>query len=78
MLVHQVEQVEQRVRDIEITCALRSQLGEIVADHETRLRTVEKLLPALRAVLWVGAGLGMSVIGFILALIIGQVQVIFP
>lgn len=73
--------VEQRVRSIETVCA--AQLAKFVtfqteiSDHENRLREIEKLAPALRAVMWVGAVLGVSIIGFIWALITGQVSITF-
>ena len=42
-----------------------------------RMAAVERLIPALRAVMWIGAALGVSVMALIWALITGQAQVIF-
>jgi len=42
------------------------------------VQEIEKLVPALRAITWVGAILGMSIIALIWALITGQAQVVFP
>jgi len=42
-----------------------------------RMAAVERLLPALRAVMWIGAALGVSVMALIWSLITGQAQVIF-
>ena len=47
-------------------------------DHEDRLRGLEKLIPSVRAVLWVGAAFGLSVVALIWALIVGQAQIVFP
>lgn len=49
-------------------------------EHEKldeRLMEMEKLVPAIRAIMWVGAALGVSIVGLIWALITGQVQLIF-
>ena len=42
-----------------------------------RMAAVERLIPALRAMMWIGAALGGSVMALIWALITGQAQVIF-
>ena len=73
--------VEMRIRSIETRCAAQianyKMMHEQMEDHEIRMRDIEKLVPALRAVMWVGAALGVSVIGLIWAMITGQVSVVF-
>lgn len=72
--------VEERMREIEKTCAAHRTEYEAVTsqieDHEKRMRDIEKLVPALRAVMWAGAALGISVVGLIWSLITGQVQIV--
>ena len=46
-------------------------------EMENRIGEIEKLVPALRAVMWVGAGLGVSIIGLLWSLLTGQVQLLF-
>ena len=73
--------VEKRIRILENACAAHNvefrALLMSSEDHEDRMREIEKLLPALRAVMWVGSALGLSVIGLIWAMITGQVTLIF-
>ncbi|MHC4749255.1 MAG: hypothetical protein ACYTFW_05210 [Planctomycetota bacterium] len=63
-------------------CATRSgditNLMEVSEDHEKRMRDIEKLVPALRVVMWSGAALGFSIVGLIWSLITGQVHIHFP
>ena len=42
-----------------------------------RVEEIEKLLPAIRVVMWIGAALGASVVALIWALITGRAQVVF-
>jgi hypothetical protein len=42
-----------------------------------RIAAIERLIPVLRAVMWLGAALGVSVMALIWAMITGQAQVIF-
>ena len=44
---------------------------------DQRIGEMEKLVPAIRAIMWVGAALGLSIIGLIWSLVTGQVQLIF-
>ena len=73
-------QGQANVRDV--FCAARNSGFEVmvdrVQDHEERLDNVEKLMPALRVVIWIGAALGGSVLVLIWSMITGQVQVVFP
>ena len=46
------DELKERVRQIEITCAARKSTMETVDDHEERIREIEKLTPALRAAMW--------------------------
>ena len=49
-------------------------------DHdkmEEKINEFEKLVPAIRATIWVGALLGVSIVGLIWSLVTGQVQLIF-
>jgi len=44
---------------------------------EQRMTAIERLMPAIRAMMWVAAALGASVIALIWALITGQARVLF-
>lgn len=72
-------QVQANTRDL--FCAASSAdfktTVEKVKDHEQRIDAVEKLMPALRVVVWIGAALGASVLALIWSLITGQVQIAF-
>jgi hypothetical protein len=46
-------------------------------DLTRRMKEVEKVMPALRLIMWVGAAIGASVIAFIWSLITGQASVTF-
>jgi uncharacterized protein YpuA (DUF1002 family) len=63
-------------------CAARSSdythLDGQVKDHEERLDAIEKLMPALKVVTWIGAALGVSIMALIWSMITGQVTVMFP
>ena len=58
-------------------CGDVDRLAEDVRDLDQRVKVLEGLTPALRAVMWIGAALGVSVMALIWALITGQAQVIF-
>lgn len=76
-----VEELSARLRAVETQQAIMatrsSDCGQSITDHEHRLRSVEQLMPALRAVLWVGTMLGISIVGLVWAMIVGQVQITF-
>lgn len=44
---------------------------------DEKINEFEKLVPAIRATIWVGALLGVSIVGLIWSLVTGQVQLIF-
>lgn len=71
------DELKERVRQIEITCAARKSTMETVDDHEGRIREIEKLTPALRAAMWALTALAGSAIVFLWSMITGQVQVVF-
>ena len=48
-----------------------------VEDHEDRIRALEKLAPAMKAVIWLAAVLGASVFALTWALITGQASILF-
>ena len=81
-LLTQLQDIGKKVESRDLVCAAQgpvyTNLVEKVKDHEVRLDSVEKLMPAVRALIWIGGLFGISVIGLIWAIIIGQVQVIFP
>ncbi len=81
-LLKTVKEISVKVNARDIFCAAQgvnyTNHTQKLDDHEARLDAIEKLMPALKAALWVGTILGGSVIVFIWTIIIGQVQVVFP
>lgn len=75
------EKRQSAISSINQVCAVRQvgteNLVRRIDEHDKRLTEVEKLMPALRALAWVGAAVGLSVIGLIWALITGTASVIF-
>lgn len=75
------ERTAQRVTSQEMFCAARQPRNEtLVENHaklEKRVEKLEELAPAMRAVIWIGAALGISVIALVWALIIGQATLTF-
>lgn len=75
----------ERVRSIETKeagCAplLNARLDaawRTIDEHGKRIKDIEKLMPILNAVLWVGTFLGVSIIALIWSLITGQATVVF-
>ena len=57
-------------------CVLSDNLRRAVDSHEQRLDDLEKLAPAMKVVIWLGAVLGVSILGLIWALITGVAQVV--
>lgn len=45
--------------------------------NDMRICEIEKLAPAMKAVIWIGAAVGISFIGLIVSLITGQVTMVF-
>lgn len=72
-----LDAVDCRVQTIEKDNVRKDAVVEKVEDHETRLRDLEKLAPAMRVVIWVAGILGASVIALIWALITGSAQILF-
>ena len=50
---------------------------EDIDDLDNRVDEIEKLMPTVRIVMWVGALLGASVVAFIWSMITGQAQIVF-
>lgn len=50
---------------------------EDVQALEKRIEAIEKLMPAVKVVMWVGALLGASIIALIWSLITGRAQIVF-
>ena len=74
--------MEKRIRAIETVCsaqlAVYKTTVEKVKDHEERMRDIEDLVPALRAVMWASTVFVGSMVVFIWSLITGQVQIVIP
>jgi hypothetical protein len=74
-------ELEGMIRSRELYCAASmprvDQVIKEVGGMDLRLAAVEKLAPAMRAMLWVGVALGGSVIALIWSLITGQATLIF-
>ena len=45
-------------------------------DHENRLDSIEKYIPAIRVMVWVSAAVGLSVIGLIWAVVTHAVTIV--
>ena len=50
---------------------------EVHEKMDKRITEMEKLVTPIKVIIWVGAGLGISIIGLVWSLITGQVQLIF-
>ena len=44
---------------------------------DRRIREVERMAPVVRVMLWVGTGIGVSIVGLIWSLIVGSASIIF-
>lgn len=66
-----------RVQTIERDEVKTKAVIDIVDDHEDRIRLLEKLAPAMKAVIWVATVLGVSVIALVWAMITGQASILF-
>jgi hypothetical protein len=56
---------------------ITTQLENKEKDLEVRMKRLEELYPAIKAIIWIGAGIGGSIIVLIWSLITGQAQIIF-
>lgn len=45
---------------------------------DARVSEIERLMPVLRVVLWIGTVIGLSIIALLWSMITGQVQMVFP
>lgn len=54
----------QSVQEIKVAA-----IGKTVDEHETRLDIVEKWIPAVKVLVWIGGVLGVSVVGLIWGII---------
>jgi len=66
-----------KVQELEKDGVKNVAVGKTVEDHETRIRNLEKLAPAMKVVIWIAGVLGLSVIGLIWGLITGQITLAF-
>ncbi len=74
---NKLNSIDDRVQAIERNDARSEAVVLKVDDHESRLRCLEKLAPAMRIVIWVAGILGVSVIALIWAMITGQAVLAF-
>ena len=72
-----VNSIDSRVQAIECNDARSESVVVTVKDHEDRHRSLEKLAPAMRVVVWIAGVLGISVIALIWGLITGQAVLAF-
>ncbi len=72
-----LDAIDCRVQTIERDEVKTKAVIEVVDDHEDRIRELEKLAPAMRAVVWIAGILGVSVVTLIWALITGQAVLAF-
>lgn len=72
-----LDSIDCRVQTIERDEVKTEAVIDKVEDHEDRIRCLEKLAPAMKAVIWLAAVLGASVFALIWALITGQASILF-
>jgi len=72
-----LDAIDCRVQTIERDEVKTKAVIEVVDDHEDRIRSLEKLAPAMRLVVWIAGVLGVSVVTLIWALITGQAVLAF-
>jgi hypothetical protein len=78
--------IETRVRNLETSNARQTGIQDVrlqnmercVEDHDGRIGEMEKLAPAIRAMIWVGGFLGVSVAALIWAILIHAVTLVRP
>lgn len=81
-----LEAVNLNIAERTVFCAAQAPVYKMqiekTIDHETRIRVIEDAVTDLKypvkVVTWIGAALGLSVIGLILSIITGQVLLVFP
>ena len=66
-----------KIRALEQDKAKRESMAVTVDDHEKRIRELEKLAPAMRAVIWLAGVLGVSVVALIWGLITGDIMLVY-
>lgn len=76
-VVTKLDAIDNRVQSIERDEVKTKAVIVCVEDHEDRIRELEKLAPAMKAVIWLAAVLGVSVFALIWSLITGQAAILF-
>jgi hypothetical protein len=72
-----LDNLDVKIHSLERENVKNDTVARDVQDHETRIRQLEKLAPAMKLVIWIAGVLGVSVIGLIWALITGQASLLF-
>jgi hypothetical protein len=72
-----IDKLDERLQKVERQNVKNDEVSKTVEDHEERLRELEKLAPAMRAVIWLAGVLGISIVALIWGLITGSVTLIF-
>lgn len=72
-----LEVIDGKIQALEREDVKNYNVAKSVDDHETRIRELEKLAPAMRVVIWIAAVLGVSVIALVWGLITGQASLLF-
>jgi hypothetical protein len=72
-----IDSLVDKVQELEKDGVKNEAVAKTVDDHEERIRTLEKLAPAMKVVIWIAGALGLSVIGLIWGLLTGQIALVF-
>ena len=72
-----LDNLDVKIHSLERENVKNDTVARDVQDHETRIRQLEKLAPAMKLVIWIAGVLGVSVIGLIWTLITGQASLLF-
>lgn len=57
--------------------AVNRMILSVLMNLDRRVLRIEKLIPAVNVILWVGSAIGVSFIGLIWSIITGQASIIF-
>jgi 2-oxoglutarate dehydrogenase complex dehydrogenase (E1) component-like enzyme len=76
-LESKIDCLGEKIQKLERDNVKNENVAEVVDDHEKRLRELEKLAPAMKAVIWIAGVLGLSIIGLIWGLITGTITLVF-
>jgi hypothetical protein len=72
-----IDRLDLRIQALEREDVKNDSVAKSVNDHEVRIRELEKLAPAMRAVIWIAGILGTSIVVLIWSLITGQASLLF-